>query len=144
MTIKDAAEKYGVTKQAIYQRLKKQGIDLDTIKDSETGELTADAEAMLFKLYGTENKPKAQNLNSIIQSLKTENKALTLEVDELKKENQRLAERVKELSQDKELLADTLKESQRIQLAMIQQRLPEPLTIWERITGRRKKSNQID
>lgn len=142
MTIKDAAEKYGVSKQAIYQRLKKQGIALETIKDPETGELTRDAEAVLFKLYGADDKPKTQNLNSIIQSLKNDNKSLILEVEELKKENQRLSKRIEELAEDKTLLAETLKEAQRIQLAMIQQRLPEPRTLWERITGRKKNADR--
>ena len=52
MTIKDAAEMYGISKQAIYQRLKKHGISLDTIRDQETGELSQDAEAVLENLFG--------------------------------------------------------------------------------------------
>ena len=40
MTIKEAAKLYGISTQAVYQRLKKANINLDTLKDKETGEIT--------------------------------------------------------------------------------------------------------
>jgi hypothetical protein len=50
LTIKQAANLYGITPQAIYQRLKKEGVNIDKMKSKETGDLTPDAE-LVFSNY---------------------------------------------------------------------------------------------
>ena len=84
MTIREAAEKYNITKQAIYQRLKTNGINIDTMKDKETGELTADAEAVLYNLFGSnsqEFKKKKVNLQEELRQAKEEISSKQKEID---------------------------------------------------------------
>lgn len=71
MKITDAAARYGVTMQAVYQRLKKNGIRVETLKDKETKELTAEGEAVLENLFGKNRKEFYQRRESL-ESLKAE------------------------------------------------------------------------
>lgn len=87
MTIKEAAAKYGVSVQAVYSRLKKNGVTLESIIIKETGQLTADGEAVLFKLYDESAKAinqKRDTLNDELNRLKALNESLTAENERLK------------------------------------------------------------
>lgn len=82
MTIKEAAEKYGVTVQAIYSRLKKNNTSIESITNKETWQLTADGEAVLFKLYDESSKAfnqKKNSLNDELNRLKALNESLNSE-----------------------------------------------------------------
>ncbi len=97
MTIKEAAAQHGVSTQAIYKRLNQQGVKLSTLKNPDTGELTADGEAVINKLF---NQPKPAGNNQ----LKDEINKLSTEVAELKAQNEALRERVRDLEADKAYL----------------------------------------
>lgn len=87
MTIKEAAAKYGVSVQAVYSRLKKNSVTLESIIIKETGQLTADGEAVLFKLYDESSKAfnqKRDTLNDELNRLKALNESLTAENERLK------------------------------------------------------------
>lgn len=91
MTIKEAAAQYGVSKQAIYQRLKKAGKDLDQIRDAKTGELTEVGRELVNSIYG-QNADKGastvkhddlqvERMKAEIEALRAENKALNAQLD---------------------------------------------------------------
>lgn len=127
MTIKQAAEKYGISVQAIYSRLKKNDIKLETLKDAGTGELTADAMAVLDKLFDKENREKRENFNSTIERLQGE-------VNRLDKENAGLVEKIKqletvnaELKQERERLLTIAQQAQELHKAALDRLLPPPV-----------------
>lgn len=127
MTIKQAAEKYGISVQAIYSRLKKNDIKLETLKDADTGELTADAMAVLDKLFDKENREKRENFNSTIERLQGE-------VNRLDKENAGLVEKIKqletvnaELKQERERLLTIAQQAQELHKAALDRLLPPPV-----------------
>jgi len=126
MTIKQAAEKYGISVQAIYSRLKKNDIKLETLKDADTGELTADAMAVFDKLFDKENREKRENFNSTIERLQGE-------VNRLDKENAGLVEKIKqlenanaELKQERERLLTIAQQAQELHKAALERLLPPP------------------
>lgn len=96
MKIKDAAEKYKISSQAIYQRLKRQGIDVETLKDKETGDLTPDALGIIENLFGESseqyNKQKASTLaelarlRQLVQSLEYERDLLKVKLEAAERE----------------------------------------------------------
>ena len=97
MTIKEAAEHYGVSQQAIYQRLKKAGVNLKTLKNPDTGELTPDGEAVINQLFNQRQPTDSTNL-------KEQFNELSKEVASLKAENEALKARVRDLEADKAYL----------------------------------------
>lgn len=124
MTIKDAAAKYHVSQQAIYKRLKSNGIEVDTLKDKSTGQLTADAELVLEKLFGAESLEKRESINQQNEHLKKECTELHKLVDELKKQTEEQQTRIEELKKDKQTLASALEQAQAVQLALTNRLLP--------------------
>ena len=97
MTIKEAAAQHGVSTQAIYKRLNQQGVKLSTLKNPDTGELTADGEVVINQLF---NQPKPAGNNQLKETISQ----LTTELASLKAENEALRERVRELEADKAYL----------------------------------------
>lgn len=97
MTIKEAAEHYGVSQQAIYQRLKKACVSLKTLKNPDTGELTPDGEAVINQLFNQRQSTDSTNL-------KEQFNELSKEVASLKAENEALKARVRDLEADKAYL----------------------------------------
>ena len=97
MTIKEAATKYGVSTQAIYKRLNQHGVKLATLKNPDTGELTADGEAVINKLF---NQPKPTGNSQLKEAIAR----LTTELASLKTENEALKARVHELETERDWL----------------------------------------
>ena len=97
MTIKEAAEHYGVSQQAVYQRLKKAGVNLKTLKNPDTGELTPDGEVVINQLFNQRQPTDSTNL-------KEQFNELSKEVASLKAENEVLKARVRDLEADKAYL----------------------------------------
>ena len=97
MTIKEAAAQHGVSTQAIYKRLNQHGVKLSTLKDHDTGELTADGEAVINQLF---NQPKPTGNNQLKETISR----MTTEIAEVKVQNEALRERVRELEADKAYL----------------------------------------
>lgn len=100
MTISQAAKKYKVSRQAIYNRLEKKGIPLDDIRDPSTGVLTSDGEVTLDELFC-----KHDEVSSV-------NRLTKADATALQEENQRLKDRVAELEKDKSFLAEQLRAAQ--------------------------------
>lgn len=96
MNIKEAATKYGISPQAIYQRLKKQNIPIDSLKDAETGDLTPDALGILENLFGESsaqyNQQKASlhdelaRLKQLVQGLEYERDILKVKLEAAERE----------------------------------------------------------
>lgn len=121
MTIKEAASLYGVSKQAIYQRLKKTGKPLDSIRNPETGVLTEEGECLLNSIYNqpAEKTPlQSTNLSLQVESLKKEVESLTGQVNALTQLNNQLIS-------ERDYLRRSLDQAQQLQ-AMAFARLPAP------------------
>jgi chromosome segregation ATPase len=144
MTIKQMATKLGVSPQAIYQKLKKNGVEVYKLTDKKTKELTGEAEVIITKLFSgdpAEIKPSKQtvidSLQEQVQALRTENAVLVERVKHLE-------EKVSTLSTDKDTLQKALDKAQDLHqqslafLPAAGQTSPERLTWKERFTGRRK------
>lgn len=143
MTIKQMANKLEVSPQAIYQKLKKNGVEVYKLTDKKTKELTAEAEVIITKLFSEdpgEIKPSKQKvlegLQEQIQQLRTENAVLVEKVKFLE-------DKVSTLSTDKENLTKALETAQTLHqktlafLPAAGETSPERLTWKERFTGRR-------
>jgi predicted nuclease with TOPRIM domain len=148
MTIKQMADKLGVTPQAIYQKLKKNGVEVYKLTDKKTKELTAEAEVIISKLFAedqSEIKPSKQkvveSLQEQIQQLRTDNAVLVERVKSLEAE-------VSTLSTDKDLLTKALEKAQDLHQKTLDRFLPaagetspaapRKLTWKERFTGKTK------
>ncbi len=118
MTIKDAADKYGISKQAIYQRLKRNGITVDTLTDKETGELTPDAEAVFENLFGE----SSQQVNQRKSTLTDELKAAQATISSQQREIDLLTVKLEAVERERDLLRDTLDQER----AMFTRYLPAP------------------
>lgn len=121
MTIKEAAERYGVSKQAIYQRLKKAGQDLDSIRDPKTGLLSSDGEKLINSIYGqnaVKEPLKSSPVNLQVESFKQEREALLGQIEALKAVNE-------QLTSERDYLRHSLDQAQQLQ-AMAFARLPAP------------------
>ena len=69
MTIKEFSKKMGITPQAVYQKMKNSSIDLNSIKDAKTGELTDEGLEILNNLFSkggaSEGKENAALIDKI-------------------------------------------------------------------------------
>ena len=68
MTVKEVAQRTGLSHQAIYKRLKAKGVTLAAIKDAKTGHFTPDGERLIIELFNldaapeqAENRPEKTN-----------------------------------------------------------------------------------
>ena len=118
MTIKDAAEKYGISKQAIYQRLKRNNIQIDSLTDPETGDLTPDAEAIMENLFGE----GSQQFNKRKLTLTEELKAAQAEIQHQQAIVDLLTAKLEAAERERDLLRETLDQER----AMFQRFLPAP------------------
>ena len=119
MSIKEIAQQYGMSVQAVYKKIKLAGIDLNTLKDSKTGRLTGDGERVIISLVESK-KP-----------LETQETGLKQEVERLNAVNQQLKEKVEMLEQSVEALRSALKASQMLQLETLK-RIPAALPAGEK------------
>lgn len=53
MTIREIAERLGVSVPTLYRRLKAEGIDIKGLRDSKTGKVTAEGAAIIADLFGS-------------------------------------------------------------------------------------------
>lgn len=135
MTIKEVSELYGVSTQAIYKRLSKNGHDIKTLKTA-SGALTEEGEKLLEQLFDRtsvvgEGEPVPQQARKAAQKkedplllqAQKEVERLTALVDGLQKDVNYLTDKVKSLEEDKERLHRALDQSQQLQ-AMTMRMLP--------------------
>lgn len=144
MTIKEAATMYGISPQAVYQRLKKEKINLDKLKDKETQELTPDGEAVFAKLFTKREGQKQESFKSIIDTQKQLIESLQKQLGELTERFTKLQAENEELKADKVNWSRALETAQRLHEQTIQRLLPageeekkgKHLTLKQRLTGK--------
>lgn len=140
MTIADAAKVYGVTQQAVYQKLKRKGIKRADIQQPGSAELTEEGERIISSLFKQDQHAVTQqalkstqeviDLTQRLQTVSNDLEAKTAEAEDLKqtvsKLNQDLAaslERLKEATEERDFLRLTvaqLNENNRLVLAALQ------------------------
>ena len=59
MTIREIAERLGVSVPTLYRRLKAEGIDIKGLRDSKTGKVTAEGAAIIAAFFGSPEDDKA-------------------------------------------------------------------------------------
>lgn len=85
MTIKEFSKELGISTQAVYQRIKAAGIQLDSLKEPGSQELSEDGRKQLAQLF-----TKQQSINDdLIKSLQTENEFLKQRCKELEADRDR-------------------------------------------------------
>lgn len=146
MTIKQMADKLGVSPQAIYQKLKKNGVEVYKLTDKKTKELTGEAEVIITKLFSADPAEIKPSKQTVIESLQEQVQALRTENAVLVERVKHLEEKVSTLSTDKDTLQKALDKAQDLHqqslafLPAAGQTSPERLTWKERFTGRRNKA----
>lgn len=143
MTIKQAAEKYGVSTQAIYQRLKKEHIQIYTITDKVTKDITAEGEVILSKLFDPENKPIKPTKSGLVDELTNQLKTSREEVARLTERVRALEADVSRLTEDKDSLTRALEKAQDLHQMTLDRLLPGKggtMTFKEWLASRKKKS----
>ena len=93
MTIKQYAEQKKISPQAVYQRLKKNKLKVDTITERETGEITGEGMVILDKLFTAENRQNKPAKDELIE-------ALNNQITNLRQDNARLVERIENLEKE--------------------------------------------
>lgn len=85
MTIKEFSKELGISTQAVYQRIKAAGIQLDSLKISDSQELSESGRKQLAQLF-----TKQQSTNDdLLKSLQTENEFLKQRCKELEADRDR-------------------------------------------------------
>lgn len=141
MTIKDVAQRTGLTHQAIYKRLKAKGVKLESIKDRKTGHFTADGELLiidLFNLSETAEQASKEASDDELQSLRNQ-------VAELTKEAERLRNQAEMLTSERDFLRQSLEREQQLQAMTLTKLLPSGeqskkgrfRAAWDALRGRR-------
>lgn len=118
MTIKEAAAQYGVSTQAIYQRLAKAGKKAKDITEPKTSDLTPDGEELLASWFATSAEPDSKAECKRCQLLEREIEGLQTLVAALQ-------DRIQAERADKERLYILLNQAQQAQAVTIA-RLPAP------------------
>ena len=137
MTIKELADRLGVSSQSVYKRLKNHGVKLETLKDKATGEITAEGLQVVARVFNldltseqtqpetaTETETRVESpVDSEVERLKIEVERLTTEVEKLNNLNSTMVEKVQTLESERDYLRNALQAQQQLQ-AMTLQRLP--------------------
>lgn len=111
MTVKEVAARTGLTNAAIYKRLKKRGVQIEAIKDKETGHFTADGERLIIELFHLDDVPeKAENRPE--KAVDNQVEKLSTRVNELTTENERLRNQVDLLTSERDNLRAALEREQ--------------------------------
>lgn len=134
MTVKSIADKYGVSVQTVYKRIKAAGMAVEALKDKDTGELTEAGKAAVMALF----KPLNEGLNEGLNWFKDENEKLKQERDALNLEVERFKAQVETMQAEIDYLRKALDQAQHLQ-AMALQRLALPAprrSWWSKLFGR--------
>lgn len=85
MTILDIANQYNVSVQAVYKRIKRAGLSIESLKvPGNTGELTPDGALSVLALY-SQKSPNNSTTNDTTRAIQPEFiESITIERDELK------------------------------------------------------------
>lgn len=123
MTIKEAAAHYGVSTQAIYQRIAKAGKKTKELTNRENGELTEEGEELLASLFTNELQSKSESVCNQCKQLEATNAALQAQIDELQRDKDRLYA----------LLAQAQQTTQALTVARLAAPEKKNAPLWERV-----------
>lgn len=123
MTIKEAAAHYGVSTQAIYQRIAKAGKKTKELTNRENGELTEEGEELLASLFTNELTSKPESVCNQCKQLEATNAALQAQIDELQRDKDRLYA----------LLAQAQQTAQTLTVARLTAPEKKTAPLWERL-----------
>lgn len=144
MTIKQYAEKQGVSPQAVYQRLKKNKIKVESFTEKGTGEISGEGMAILDKLFDPENRAIKPAKDELIEAMEQQISELRAQLSSKDERIKSLEEQTSSLKDDKEYFKQALEKAQN-NLSDIKALLPGPaptagdqrkLTWRERFSGR--------
>lgn len=147
MTIKQAAAKYQVSPQAIYQRLKKKKIFVESLTDKETGELTPDGELVIDSLFNKDKQPIKANSRAYAEEQEQTIKELHRQIAELVEQKKAAEERAEFFKAQQAETNEALQKALDLQQQTLNRLLPAPgqttaagdqrkLSWRERFTGR--------
>lgn len=130
MTIKEAASFYGVSTQAIYQRIAKNGKKAKDLTNSKNGVLTEDGIALIASWFTNEQAKEVDKPCSRCKDLEKD-------IIALQAEKQSLQEQLSALQTDKDRLYSLLNQAQQTAQALTIARIGnqskyETRPIWER------------
>lgn len=139
MTIREVAQLTGLTHQAIYKKIKANGLNVADLKDKNTGHFTPDGEAKIRQLFKLTDADATQ-----VEKSTTEVDDLTTQVEKLRNQVDTLNKTIATLTEERDYLRRSLEISQQLQaatLAKIPQALPagekpEKRSFWQRIRGK--------
>ena len=126
MTIKEVARQAGITVQAVYKRIRASGFQLADLKDSETGQLTADGEALIMRLFAVPEAAPAE-VETEVKKMRSRVTELTAEVETLRSRIAAENERIAALTEERDYLRTALDNAQKLQaltLAKVPAALP--------------------
>lgn len=112
MTIKQMAKKQNVSPQAIYQRLKRQGVNVNSLIDKETQELTPEGEMVLNDMFNKKNAPIKPNSTAFADEQKKRITELNIEVANLKEKVSSLETQLRKTEEDRDYLRLQLDKAQ--------------------------------
>jgi len=138
MTIKQAAAKYQVSPQAVYQRLKKKKIFVESLTDKETGELSPEGEMIIDNLFNKDKQPIKANSRAYAEEQEQTIKELHRQIAELVEKNKALEDQLKFYKAQLESTNTQLEKALDLQQQTISRLLPAPSQ--PEATGERKLS----
>lgn len=127
MTIKEAAAQYGVSTQAIYQRIAKAGKKAKELTNQPSGDLTQEGEELLSSWFTNEQSSSGDSVCNHCKQLEA-----------LQAANNALQAQVEELQRDKDRLYTLLAQAQQTTQALTMARLTAPgekrtQPLWQRV-----------
>ena len=136
MTIKEFAKIYSISTQAVYQKLKAQGIKPNEIKQGNSQELTEEGIKQLESIFVKKSKEESAE----VERLKVENQLLKQQIEELKADRDRWAELARTAQESLQREQQATHQAQAIQMATIQ--AMQKRSLWARLTGKVKDDKQ--
>lgn len=136
MTIKDVAARTGLSHQAIYKRLKANGLSVSDLKDKASGQLTEEGERILAEMFSIQaEEPTADGTpaaeaeepteESGSEELLNEVARLTTEVEKLRNRVETLETTNTAITEERDYLRLALERSQQLQ-AITASKIPNP------------------
>ena len=102
MKVRDIAEKYNVSVQAVYNRIKRSGMSLEEIKDVN-GDINGDSLETVEKMFSTSLENSCQQDSTSVQC-----ELLTQKIELLNKEVEMYKTSLQEVKEEKEKLQSTI------------------------------------
>lgn len=146
MTIKEYAKQQGISPQAVYQRLKKNKVKVESLTEKGTGEISGEGMVILNKLFNQENRQIKPIKDEQIEAMTEQIAELRAAVASKDERIKRLEAEAADLREDKEYFKQALDKAQN-NLSEIKALLPgagQPATgsgrrsFWQRLTGKGK------